>query len=239
MNFSLISCVNNMKIYDKNISNSDIVYEEILKDEVLVNNSDNKFSASKALNEGIQIAHQDWIICCHQDVSFPKGWLSKVVANIEMAKVLSKNKLGVLGTAGVLDTGEKRGYMQDGNYGYWNDGGVKFGTCQTLDECCLIFDKSTGLRFDENFNDFHFYGADLCLQALDRGLYNFGIDAPPLIHYSGGGESSLSGNGRKIFEREMLKLKRKWIKRFSRIWTTTCILYPHREVILADYIKRK
>jgi SAM-dependent methyltransferase len=43
---------------------------------------------------------------------------------------------------------------------------------QTLDEVCLIAHTSVfkkGLRFDESFK-FHFYGADLCLQAFSKGF---------------------------------------------------------------------
>ena len=230
MTISIITCVNNFEEYEKNIT---LEGAELIP----IDNTKNKYSAAQALNLGVKKATNDLVVCCHQDVSFPAGWTKKLYINLEHAQRFSKNRIGILGTAGVLSNGAKRGYMQDGNYGYWNDeGGEKFGACQTLDECCLIFQKSSGLRFDEGFNDFHFYGADLCLQALDNKLVNFGI-AAPIIHYSGGGESSLK-EGRETFVREMRKLKKKWIKKFGTIWTTTVILSKHREVILADYIKR-
>lgn len=229
---TLLTCVNNEDLYRQcidspGIKNTDVSHVELL----------NKKSAASALNEGIDIAHNDIIVCCHQDIVFPEGWLDKLYINIEKAKQFSRGKMGVLGTAGVLNTGEKRGYMQDGDYGYWNEGGKRFGPVQTVDESCFIFEKSSGLRFDERFTHFHFYGADLCLQAAHKGLMNFGIDAP-VIHYSGGGESSM-GEGRDIFIREMMKLKHKWISRFPRIWTTTVVLSPQREAILADYMKGK
>ena len=226
---SVITCVNDFDEYNKNIKLDDA---ELIP----IDNTESKYSAAQALNLGIDQASNDVVVCCHQDVVFPKDWAKKLYINIEKAKKISRN-VGVLGTAGVLNTGAKRGYMQDGNYGYWNEDGNRFGPCQTLDESCLIFEKSSGLRFDELFNHFHFYGADLCLQANNKRLLNFGIDAS-IIHYSGGGESSM-GEGRKIFEREMRKLKKKWIHIVPKIWTTTVVLSPQREAILADYIRRK
>lgn len=42
----------------------------------------------------------------------------------------------------------------------------------TVDGCCMFFPKwffQEGFRFDENLMDFHFYDADICLQALAAG----------------------------------------------------------------------
>jgi hypothetical protein len=49
---------------------------------------------------------------------------------------------------------------------------------QTLDEIVLIIRRSSGLRFDERLEHYHMYGVDLCLQAIDRGMSNYVIDAP-------------------------------------------------------------
>ena len=45
-----------------------------------------------------------------------------------------------------------------------------------LDEHCLIIRKDSGLRFDENLTGWHMYGADICLQAYDKGLRCYAID---------------------------------------------------------------
>lgn len=226
---SVITCVNDFEEYEKNIKLDDA---ELIP----IDNTKNKYSAAQALNLGLKKATNDFVVCCHQDVSFPEDWTKKLYINLARANFRSKNMVGILGTAGVLKNGAKRGYMQDGDYGYWNSDDKRFGPCQTVDECCMIFYKSSKLRFDEAFNDFHFYGADLCLQALHKKRINFGIDAP-IIHHSGGGKSSMK-SGRETFKREMLKLKKKWISKHAAIWTTAVILYPHKEVILADYMGR-
>ena len=51
-------------------------------------------------------------------------------------------------------------------------------TCvQTLDEIVLIVRKSSGLRFDEALGGYHFYGADICMQASERGMRSYAIPA--------------------------------------------------------------
>ena len=47
----------------------------------------------------------------------------------------------------------------------------------TLDELLLIVPRDTPLRFDPELG-FHLYGADLCLQAAERGLAVVAIEAP-------------------------------------------------------------
>lgn len=42
----------------------------------------------------------------------------------------------------------------------------------TVDGCCMFFPKwffQEGFRFDNNLHDYHFYDADICLQALAAG----------------------------------------------------------------------
>jgi hypothetical protein len=48
---------------------------------------------------------------------------------------------------------------------------------QTLDEIVLIIRRSSGLRFDERLSHFHFYGADICLSAAERGMRSYVIPA--------------------------------------------------------------
>lgn len=49
----------------------------------------------------------------------------------------------------------------------------------TVDGCCMFFPKwffEEGFRFDENLNSYHFYDADICLQALAAGYKVSTID---------------------------------------------------------------
>jgi hypothetical protein len=49
-------------------------------------------------------------------------------------------------------------------------------TVDSLDELLLAVPKSSGLQFDPAMG-FHFYGADICLSAKERGLNAVAIDA--------------------------------------------------------------
>ena len=46
----------------------------------------------------------------------------------------------------------------------------------TLDELLLVLPRDTPLRFDQDLG-FHLYGADICLQARERGLSVVVLDA--------------------------------------------------------------
>ena len=54
----------------------------------------------------------------------------------------------------------------------------------TLDELLLALPRDSGLRFEPSLG-FHFYGADVCLQARARGLTAVALDALCLHHSRG------------------------------------------------------
>lgn len=105
-----------------------------------------------------------WLIFCHQDFILKEN-LSRRLEN--------KNKKAVYGPIGVR-------LAEEGFFGQiMNTDGSLSGTfltedvsVQTLDAQCLIIHASIfkeGLRFDERFR-FHFYDADICMQAHQAGL---------------------------------------------------------------------
>jgi hypothetical protein len=105
-----------------------------------------------------------WIVFCHQDFVF-KNDLRLVLAG--------KNANALYGVAGVR-FGSKVLYGR-----IIQTNGVPLGLrlsgvepVQTVDEMCIIVHSSLfrkGLQFDERFR-LHFYGADLCMQALVSGF---------------------------------------------------------------------
>lgn len=137
----------------------------------------NPTSATKGLNAGIKKASNDIIVCCHQDVRFSDDWILKL---FEQIKLLKDENWGVLGTYGIA---------MDGNHGAGNilSGRKKlyYGKlpCKvmSLDEHCLIIRKNSMLTFDEKLKHFHWYGADICLQAYEKGMSCYAIDA--FVHH--------------------------------------------------------
>jgi hypothetical protein len=149
---------------------------------------------------GLAKAAGEIIVFCHQDVVFPERWIRRLYEQISIIERTHKD-WGVLGTFGIAKNGMLAGHIIDCS--------VHFHCrplpteVQSLDEHCLIVRKDTGLVFDEDLGGFHLYGADICLQALAKGLANFAIDAY-VHHLSPGGKLDAG------FHEIMNKLYQKW-----------------------------
>jgi len=88
---------------------------------------------------------------------------------------------------------------------------------QTLDECFLAIRPDIFYpHFDERFNHWHQYGADICLEALSRGLKNY-IFPCKLEHRGGKLGIHIDGDN---FRREWIKLCEKWKDKFPQIERT-------------------
>ena len=172
---------------------------EWIFERVPIDNSANRFSASQALNLGLEQSKGKLIVFCHQDVVFPRGWLSKLFAQIEELEEQVAS-WGVIGLAGRCADGSKSGHVIDPRGEIFHPPLPR--QVQTLDELCLIIRKDSGLRFDEYFDHFHLYGADLCLMAACRGARCFTVDCC-LEHLS-------SGNKCQGWRQQKEKLIKKW-----------------------------
>ncbi len=140
-------------------------------------------SAAHGLNLGIELAKHDWIVCLHQDVVLPSGWDRVAIEQLALAE----QRFGPIGVAGVYGVGPvidsagrlpcaqrigrvvNRGRML-------NDGPQLPARVAALDELLFIVPRGTPLRCDPALG-FHLYGADLCLQAAERGLAVLAIEA--------------------------------------------------------------
>ena len=174
MSVSIVTCVNDKDMYRRNF-----VEQAFAPKTQLIPIYDAE-SAAAGLNEGIERATFDTVVCCHQDVRFPAGWVDTLQ---RQTMEVDDINFGVLGTFGIDMQGGYAGNIKDPH------NNPKLGelpcSAQTLDEHCLILRKSSGLRFDEELGGWHMYGADICLQAMIAGLKNYVIDAH-LEHLSGG-----------------------------------------------------
>ncbi len=119
----------------------------------------------------------------HQDVFLPDGWDGAAAGQLAEAE----RRFGPIGVAGVYGVGpviDRRGRpLSADRTGRVVDRGRTLcdgpelpARVATLDELLLIVPPDTPLRFDPALG-FHLYGADICLQAAERGLAVVVIDA--------------------------------------------------------------
>jgi hypothetical protein len=205
MKISIITAVNDMEAYEKNVAAS------IDPDELItIEDAD---SAAQALNAGIEQASNDLCVLCHQDVIFPPGWEQGMVKAVEELLFM-----GVCGVWGVTLGGDLAGNVIEPR-GHWATEGLP-AKVQSVDELLMIVRKSSGLRFDEDLGGWHLYGADICLQAIEQGMTNYAIDAP-VEHLS-------TGKLDEAFYLCQYDLKKKWKGR-SKI---TNFKTPNTEITL-------
>lgn len=195
-------------------------------------NNHNRYSASNALNIGLDVSQSDIVVFAHQDVRFLYNWFDR----LEGLLAQLPSEFGVLGCAGIdlkygrADIGRWGGSLNTstvavgsvwdsdaalGNIPYW-DGTKELVKIHCADECVLVLNKSTGLRFDPLFTGFHFYGVDLCIQARAAGYSIYGTYLP-IIHY---GKYSASFSGDHRYWYYLRLLFHKWHMRFPELLGT-------------------
>jgi hypothetical protein len=211
---SVVSCVNDFEKYDSYVKASFREEEKSGTVELIaIDNTSNELSAPAALNQGLGNSAAEIIVFCHQDVIFPQGWIERLFEQISIVERTHKN-WGVLGTFGVAKNGMFAGHIIDPS-GHFHCLPLP-AEVQSLDEHCLIIRRDSGLCFDEELGGFHFYGADICLEAMVNGLSNFAIDAC-VEHLS-------SGKADSDFLEATDKLYQKWKDRKPplAVVQTTC-----------------
>ena len=204
---SFVSCVNDIDLYrecvERSLNNQTSNIEIEL---VPIDNTNSEWSCPSALNHGLEKATGEIVVFCHQDIIFPSSWVDNLCSQIYLVEKSCK-RWGVLGLFGITLCGSYVGHVID------LQGHSRFmplpQRVQSLDELCLIIRRESGLRFDEDIGGFHFYGADLCLEASCKGLLNFAIDAC-VKHLSKGKMGIDFYLTQKIFSK-------KWAQRISPI----------------------
>jgi len=144
-------------------------------------------SAAEAINHALACGRHDLVIWAHQDVYLPRGW----IAGFRRRWAEAATRLGPLGLAGVYGVrleGERvvrAGRVVDRDR-LLDEAAPLPAPVDTLDELLLALPGGSPLRADPDLG-FHFYGADLALQAGSRGLAVAALDAPCLHHSRGVG----------------------------------------------------
>lgn len=231
--FSIITCISRPQVYDRCLLRSVNASRGPHDIEIIpVLNEENHYSASNALNIGIDVARSDYLVLAHQDVRLLPGWFDRLKQTIATLPP----DWAILGSAGIdlkytrQDIGRWGGAAKTatvavgqvwdadeklGDEPYWN-GDKATARVHCADECVLVLNKRTGLRFDALFTGFHFYGVDLCLQARAAAYGVYCADLP-IIHY---GQYSASFMGNNKYWVYLRLLYHKWRFRFPELLGT-------------------
>lgn len=135
-------------------------------------------TAAEGLNRGLERARHPWVVCAHQDVYLPRGWPARLLRQLRE----SEGRFRPVGVAGVYGAAQpalgpprRVGHVVDREWLLCEPEPLP-ARVATLDELLLVLPRGTPLRFDPALG-FHFYGADVALQARRRGLAVVALDA--------------------------------------------------------------
>jgi hypothetical protein len=187
---SLVVYMSDGELIERNLLASPCLGPSADSEVTVVKNCPN---AADGLNLGLERAEHEYVVCVHQDVYLPDGWDRCLMQQLEEAE----RWFGPIGVAGVYGVGEvivpedptqplgaeRIGWVVDRGR-LLCDGPELPARVATLDELLLLVRRDSGLRFDPDLG-FHLYGADICLQARERGLAVVALGA--LCHHSSRG----------------------------------------------------
>lgn len=149
-----------------------------------IDNHSNEWDCYQAIRHFISSARGEYVVICHDDIR-PNGNTIDALKE-ELEKILRKDpKAAVFGVAGKgrsLISGVGH-FISPRGREYW--GFANAGRACTLDECFLIVRKESNVTVSPDLKGYHFYGADLCLNANRVGFSCYALDYP-VFHASDG-----------------------------------------------------
>lgn len=214
---SIVVCSNRVDMFQKlkqNIERTIGTPFEIVQ----IENTNNQYSIFKAYNLGIELSKGEYICFVHTDVVFhTNNWGEKII------KHLANERVGIVGFAG----GSHVTQIPDS----WKEKHAAINIIQSdtktrkparkivlplrfeqtkkevilLDGVFLGCSKLTAnkVKFDEQFQGFHCYDLDICLQTYTSGLFNYVVYDIEIEHLS-------KGNRSKEYFENLLQLYSKW-----------------------------
>lgn len=231
--YSIISCVSRQDVYESCLLES-VRKQQYGRDVEIIPilNIHSLYSASMALNHGIDVARSNTLIFAHQDVYLLDGWFDSLDEHLRQ----KPSDCAIIGSAGI---DLRYGRADIGYWGgsttvdtvavgrvwdsldkidqtpYWN-GNKDLTRSHCADECLFVLDKRTNLRFDLGYTGFHFYGVDICLQARAAG-YGVYCGDLPIVH---DGRYSASYTADRRYWTYLRYLHNKWRYRFPEFLGT-------------------
>jgi SAM-dependent methyltransferase len=176
---TIVACVNDETVLRTNLLASPCLRPGTPHEILLARGCRN---VADGLNAALARARHQWVVCVHQDVYLPEGWDRTLVARLTEAE----GKLGPIGVAGVIGAAHDGpvqphavtplvGWVVDRDRVLRGPEALP-ARAESLDELVLVLPRGTPLRFDPALG-FHFYAADACLQAQERGLATVAVEA--------------------------------------------------------------
>lgn len=161
-------------------------------------------SASELYSRFLMNSTADYVVLCHQDVYFPKGWFDSALKTIHLVET-NYETFGIIGIAGCNTNGEFRGTLwSNGIDRMLNEGPATPELAQSLDEVVIIVNRRAGQIFDENFPGYHLYATDAVQNCRKQGFECF-VANLPIIHM----DTKKLGLG-KSYWRSYKYLSKKW-----------------------------
>ena len=179
------------------------------------NSLENRACAYRGLDAMLSAARGEAVILCHQDVRLLSD--DRQTLDARLAGLSARDSDWALaGNAGAMAPGHLALRITDPHGADQNTAPLP-ARVMSLDENFIVVRRAARIGFSRNLSGFHFYGADICLNAAMAGYSAYVIDFH-LAHLSAGNKSEAFFDAQEAF-------RKKWNAALSPRWMqTTCAL---------------
>lgn len=179
------------------------------------NSSDNQTCAYRGLDAMLSVARGAIVLLCHQDVRLLSD--GRQTLDTRLADLTVRDADWALaGNAGAMAPGSLALRITD-PHGANQHAGQLPARVMSLDENFIIVRRAARVGFSRDLSGFHFYGADICLNASTAGYSAYVIDFH-LAHLSPGSKNPSFYAAQEAFQA-------KWSAALAPRWLqTTCAL---------------
>lgn len=176
-------------------------------------NLKNEFDGYSGINYALKKSTEEFIIFCHQDILFKFDKYEKLLECIENINNIDPN-WSVLGNAGKDINGAFKVRISD-PHGNNQSRGPFPAKVISLDENFLIINNKYNVSCSNQLAGFHFYGLDLCTNAIHLGLSCYVIDFHLQHKSSGSLNEQFYESKSNYIEMQRLRLNKNY-------FSTTC-----------------
>lgn len=179
------------------------------------NSSENRACAYRGLDAMLSAARGTIVLLCHQDVRLLSD--GRQTLDARLAELTKRDPNWALaGNAGATAPGSLALRITD-PHGANQRAGQLPARVMSLDENFIIVRRAARIGFSRDLSGFHFYGADICLNASTAGYSAYVIDFH-LAHLSPGSKTASFFDAQDAFQA-------KWSAALAPRWLqTTCAL---------------